>query len=288
MKRNVSDRDDQQAAVERAVDDFGTSEEFSAFCSAFAATVLCRRELVAGDDRYRFLEVEIYCHGSHLFPDVFAHGDEQQLTAGSFYFHKQGSGYKGGSYKGMDYCFGNREKGLYGGLLLRTAVNVASGAIVCGPCKVVDAILASLKCDTIAAAVERFGVVGAHESLRMVETQERNVGQILRSARVGLSLKAKSFDLDVLKQWGSPLRYVVQPESISKHRHYLFLSLLAETEDQETAVRVSGSTKSAGANWAEAFARGKREKDSVRKYFSTKMSTADICATFGSYVALFQ
>jgi len=85
---------------------------------------------------HRLTELEFYfCGDKHQ--DVFTHQDELQKTSGNWYFHKSGSGYKGGSYKGLDITFGQSG---YGGILIR-AIETMSGTYIEGPSTCVDQIL---------------------------------------------------------------------------------------------------------------------------------------------------
>jgi hypothetical protein len=68
--------------------------------SAVASGVLEHAVLVVAGKQYWFEEVEVYCHTkTDLHQDPFVHADARQHEFGKFYFHRMGSGYKGGTYK---------------------------------------------------------------------------------------------------------------------------------------------------------------------------------------------
>lgn len=58
---------------------------------------------------YRITELEIYYHNPKLHPDPYVHKHPYQLANAQWYFH--GSG--------LDITFGDREKGIYAGVLIR-------------------------------------------------------------------------------------------------------------------------------------------------------------------------
>lgn len=67
---------------------------------AIAQNLLCRVALVIDGKPHRLEELEAYVRtrdGAHA--DPFTHADERQYTFGKAYFHRVGSGYKGGTYK---------------------------------------------------------------------------------------------------------------------------------------------------------------------------------------------
>lgn len=72
--------------------------------------------------------------------DTFTHGDKLQLKCGTWYFHRFGSSFKGGTYKGLDLAFGKEKDQVYGGILIRAIHNAEDGFIE-GPCRSVDTIL---------------------------------------------------------------------------------------------------------------------------------------------------
>ena len=105
------------APVEALPGRLPTAAAYEAFFEGLSRTVLLERELHAGDDVYHFLEVEAYCRdvdsAGSAWQDPFIHGAEMQLVPGAFYFHRQGSAYRGGTYKGLDLSFGCAQ--VYGG-----------------------------------------------------------------------------------------------------------------------------------------------------------------------------
>ncbi len=74
--------------------------------SGYLMNALC---LVVGGQPYRITEVEVYYHDAEDHPDPYVHRAREQLFAGNWYFN----GF------GLDITFGDFEKKIYGGLLIR-------------------------------------------------------------------------------------------------------------------------------------------------------------------------
>ncbi|KAL6054024.1 Methylpurine-DNA glycosylase (MPG) [Balamuthia mandrillaris] len=141
---------------ELAKEDKGDSEEvraaYAELFTAIASRLLNETAMYINDKPHRFVEVEFYLKGPFNHIDIFTHCDERQQTCGKWYFHRTGSGYKGGSYKGMDLTFGGQKPAsskpaVYGGILIRAiqpldpVTNKPTGDLIEGPCLVVDHVL---------------------------------------------------------------------------------------------------------------------------------------------------
>jgi hypothetical protein len=70
--------------------------------------LLNRTLLMVNGAAHRICEIEFYLFSS-THEDIYAHRNPDQLEYGYFYFHKHGSGYRGGSYKGMDLTLGMKQ-----------------------------------------------------------------------------------------------------------------------------------------------------------------------------------
>ncbi|MBX2813641.1 MAG: hypothetical protein KTR25_17620 [Myxococcales bacterium] len=76
---------------------------------------LLENRLHAGARVFAILEIEFYLNSSdHL--DPFVHCHHQKKHTGTWYFNRQGQGYRGGTYKELDLTFGPPEA--YGGILI--------------------------------------------------------------------------------------------------------------------------------------------------------------------------
>jgi len=65
--------------------------------------------LAVGAQSYRIIELEIYYHNPKDHLDPYVHKAPEQLTAGRWYYNGMG----------VDITFGDKEKGIYGGILIR-------------------------------------------------------------------------------------------------------------------------------------------------------------------------
>ncbi|KAJ3085695.1 hypothetical protein HK102_013922 [Quaeritorhiza haematococci] len=254
---------------------------------------------------YRLSEIEFYFYDKCHHPDPFTHKQPQQLTRAQWYFHKQGNSYRGGTWKGLDITFGrsapssqlqgtqaktqidngkdkSSQQNVYGGILLRGMEYVGTsrdgenilpantkGAVpsfICGPCKIVDTILAhfgtlgksvaSLVSDVLdeeLSVLDREGgplvlvpievLDSLHGVARAANTNSiPTTGQFLvphrrtfKSPRVGLLLKRSHQDLDLRSQ------YVCRP--------YRFFSIPAQIPASKSAgMKKKGASVVTGAS----------------------------------------
>ncbi len=65
--------------------------------------------LVVANQTYRIIELEIYYHDKKMHPDPYVHCSSEQLYSGKWYFNGAG----------LDITFGDYEKKIYGGILIR-------------------------------------------------------------------------------------------------------------------------------------------------------------------------
>lgn len=148
-------------------------------------SLLTAVELVAGDRPARLVEVERYPDG-----DPFAHRQPIQRLPARWYFHRVGasSGYRGGTYKGLDLTAGDGTR--YEGVLFR-AVEHPDGTRTDGPSLLVDWILRATGFATVAELDSAIAERSAWDTssplhLRSVPRLNR---PIVRTARVGLGLR---------------------------------------------------------------------------------------------------
>ncbi|MEZ4339764.1 MAG: hypothetical protein R3B82_24350 [Sandaracinaceae bacterium] len=151
--------------------------------AAVARRLVLDLELVVGGEALRVEEAEAYFHGPG-HEDPFAHRHPVQSTPGRWYFHRAGAGtYRGGSFKGLDLTFG--PEGTFGGVLVRTVSR--RGALVSGPSRVVDLLLALAGVDRVAALDDGRDALDPRGALHLRRAPRDEA--VLRTARVGLTLK---------------------------------------------------------------------------------------------------
>ena len=85
---------------------FSTLEERFETLTHYLMNYLC---VTVGGNRYRIIETEIYYNESGDHNDPYVHKADEQLSSGKWYFN----GF------GLDITFGDKEKNIHGGILIR-------------------------------------------------------------------------------------------------------------------------------------------------------------------------
>ncbi len=209
--------------------------------------------LHVGEVTYRLSEIEFYYH-SPRHPDPFVHGHPLQKNPGAWYLHRHGSGFRGGSFKGIDLCFGNRVS--YGGILLRSIAVAAGNAhpsgggpteiqdveLISGPSLVVDALMNNLHAASVAELdrmISRYPAWSRKNPLH-ISLQRRRPIPIWRTQRVGL----KPSQSDVAERYRSAhYRYLNEPRRITKGRGLLIAAMLEAGMTDDAITEVVGCTK---------------------------------------------
>jgi hypothetical protein len=157
------------------------------------ASILLNRTVfqVAGIP-HRLIDVEVYYHGPG-HEDPFAHRHPAQLTFGRWYFHRIGSSYRGGTFKGLDLAFGGlagTTGTAYAGILFR-GVEAPDGHRTIGPCRLVHHVLQLTGYDRVADLDAAIGerLVWDLSSPMHIRPARLTVRPIRRTARIGLTLK---------------------------------------------------------------------------------------------------
>jgi hypothetical protein len=142
--------------------------------------IVARNSQSGAQSFYVFRELEIYPFIGGTLEDNFTHRDAQQALFGTWYFHKKGGTFKGGSFKGLDVTFGSSgsaHPGAFVGILIRSIHKCKTGlaetgkhalifdpeGLVEGPSLVVDELLQACGKDSIAQ------LVGAGEPLSFLD-----------------------------------------------------------------------------------------------------------------------
>lgn len=172
--------------------------------------------LVIGTTRARIVEVEYYAN-----PDPYIHGTVEQTRPYCWYFHKKGSSFRGGTYKGLDFTFGDNQVH-HCGVLLRSIQIIATGQIIEGPCMVVNFILGHTSMPDIAHLVATYPsyppAAADPASLLYIEGAELPPLSIAQGPRVGLSAKHPQYLM-------RPLRFTTVPHDLKKGRPLLLLHM---------------------------------------------------------------
>lgn len=260
-----------------------TDADHAAWFDAIASRLLCGSQLVAGGLAHRPTEVECYYYGgSHL--DPFAHRDPVQVQNGRWYFHRTGGVYRGGSFKGLDLSFGPPTA--FAGVLLR-GLELPDCTLFDGPSLCVDHLLRSTGHATVAALDDAIDArlvwdAGSPVHLRWVDPLADR--PILRTARVGLSLKR-------LRQGDAPprflmrrYRYLTEPRRIAKGKLHMVLALHADGKSPDEIRAMTNATKGAIGRYLADFAAGRGEEDFTR-YFGREIGPKDLAKLHGLWDA---
>jgi 3-methyladenine DNA glycosylase Mpg len=258
-------------------------DALTAWFNAIARRLLCGCGLMAAGQAYRLTEVEMYYHGGmHL--DPFSHRDPIQKSTGRWYFHRTHGVYRSGSFKGLDLTFGSPEA--FGGILIRS-METESGALVDGPSLCVDHLLARTGMATVpllAEAVAARPVWDAENLLHLQWLKEVVDRPILKTARVGLSLKRfRQSELParfVLR----PYRYLSEPRRIVKGKLHMVMALYADGVSLAEIRERTGCPKGAIERWLADYEAGASESD-FTPYFGIDLGPKELARLHGLWNA---
>lgn len=224
------------------------------------------RELVAsvelwlGDVPYRIRELELYLHDVELHPDPYVHRSPVQLTSGRWAFHRIGSSYRGGTFKGLDVSFGPPDT--HGGVLLRT-LSDPMGRLVEGSSRLVEHLLRETGTRTVAELDRTLGAGPVTETapIRLTPARDLRPDPVFASPRVGLTLKRIRHHPTMSAFIGRRLRFLDAPGAIRKGRLQLVLALHEDGWSVERIRAVTGSPLAAVRRWVDAWEAGRAGRE---------------------------
>lgn len=249
-----------------------------------ARQLLLGSRLVVAGRRYRLTEIEFYYYWPG-HPDPFSHRDPVTLECGRWYFHRSHGVYRGGSFKGVDVTFGGG--GTYGGILLR-GVQTEAGAFIDGPSLLVDHLLAKTAQPNVAsldAATAGRKVWDAKSPLEL-EATSREERPILRTARVGLSLKHAGNDPDRQKFVLRPYRFLTEPKRTAKGKPQMVLALYEQGLDVEDIHERTGCPRTTVQRYIADYEAGKREDFDL--YFGKDLTPGLLCRLHGTWARCYR
>jgi len=212
------------------------------------------------------------CHN-----DTFTHGDEQQLTHSQWYFHRMGSGYKGGSFKGLDITFSTRG---YGGILIRALYDIENEKYIEGPCNLVNHILSLTGAKDIDSLVkqEKFNWKVDQESVLYIRPSEGlEKKSLISCARFGLVLRTD----DHVPFFMKPYRFFCYPELVRKGRHHLVLELHDNGKSKDEIFQITKCTKASLSNYIQFYEQSKEKPKKPQDYYNNpKMNNEEFCKCY--------
>ncbi|MFM7149422.1 MAG: hypothetical protein ACKO23_06230, partial [Gemmataceae bacterium] len=204
---------------------------------------------------YQVREIEFYLHQpGHL--DPFTHGHSRQQTAGQWYFHRIGTGFRSGTYKGLDLTIGGTHA--HGGILLRS-LEKSDGTLIEGPSRVVDWLLEQTDISGVADLASRAEKLPADDpgnTLRFTFTDPCPGGEMLATARVGLAPKKVGDQNEMLRFLLKPYRFLSEAARTRKGRPQIVLALLLRGWSPEAIDARLGTPLRVIRNYLEAMKRG--------------------------------
>ena len=274
---------------------------------------------------YRIVELEYY-YSSPEHPDPYVHLDSHQSHWMCWYFHRQnGKSYKGGTYKGLDITIGDigspiestksshsRSKdvgGGAGGLLIRSIVNIETGEVIQGPCKVVNELLTSHNSTSLsvhelvgelqnAALSDSLPVPIASQDRLTFQRIKSNGEKILCSPRVGLTFRRVT-PLVGKEYLMAPYRYTYSKIDFKANKSLLtILGTNLNKLLKSSSLSSSKSSLASAAEWMRNYQEGVRhrsEDDSkdmgspgqeafrrrMAKYCQSDWKVSELCYLYG-------
>jgi hypothetical protein len=234
---------------------------------------------------FRIAEIEFYIY-NHAHPDIFTHQSKDQMSCFGWYFHKSSDGkysYRGGTFKGLDLTCGSGTT--YGGILIRSIVNLSNGELTDGPCRVVNKILELTKCENIKELVcqKMSDDLSADNQILCLKENKMEHKTIFRSPRIGLTLK-KSDHLDLRKLYISKLyRYTTYPTKISKGKKMTLLASM-DTIDEKEVINMFCLNKSQLSDLKTQIEKMETERFDCTKYLGSDLSEIQRMEIYFNYV----
>jgi len=94
-EENCQDIPSEYSILHVPYDTLKGEEAFDSYFSRIANFLLNECLIIANKTKFRILEIEFY-YTCESHNDPYTHCDSVQYSTGNWYFHKMGSGYKGG------------------------------------------------------------------------------------------------------------------------------------------------------------------------------------------------
>jgi hypothetical protein len=262
-----------------------TDLQFGPWFTAIADRLLNRVDFLVNGEPHRFAEVEVYYYGEG-HADLFTHRDPVQLHNGRWYFHRTAGEYRGGSFKGVDLALGDG-RAMFG-VLIRSIVT-PDGTPIVGPSLTVDHLLARTKARDVATLDAMIAARPAWDLSSPVavrESETPRTAPVLRTARVGLTLRRSKGKPDAPRYVMRPYRYLTEPRQITKGKPQMVLALHQEGQDTAAIHAATGVPKKTIERYVTDFKTGEHEPG-FAGYIGKDLGPADLCKLLGTWAAHF-
>ena len=158
-----------------------------------ACTLLRQSVIVTPKNNFNLREIEFYLYDEVLHPDSYAHKNKRQLEFGEWYFHrfKDIEPFLKSNRNGVDITFGNKEKGIYGGILIRKIENAETKELIVGINKVARELIYSIGRENVNnIALGKGQLAFDKEQLLYLKVGNPNFSKaIFKTQRYGLTFK---------------------------------------------------------------------------------------------------
>ncbi len=253
--------------------------------AAIADRLLVGCALQVAGAPYRLREIEFY-YQDEAHHDPFAHGDPLQRTSGRWYFHREGGSYRGGSFKGLDVCFG--PVGPFGGILIRT-LEAPDGTVINGCSLCVDHLLEKTGHPDVASLDGVLGERAVWDRSAPLHLAPIEAGPerptVLATARVGLTLKMMARYPTMPQYIFARYRFLTDP-SIKKGKVH---SVIALHQRGLSVPEIRALTRSPGKT-IERYLTAYREGLALEGFTSFRgrsLKTEDLCRLHGAWHSAF-
>ncbi len=168
-------------------------EDYYKVFDEIAVTLLRQTKIATPKNHYYFREIEIYFYNKEFHPDTYAHKNKRQLKFGEWYFHRYTDiePFLNSNRNGLDITFGNEQKGIYGGILIRKIQNTETGDLIVGINKVARELIDNIgKENANHIALNCGHLAFDKEQILHLEVENNNFSMpIFKTQRNGLTFK---------------------------------------------------------------------------------------------------
>lgn len=249
------------------------------YFARLAAQLLGGTALDIASEPHQLREIEFYLH-SDRHADPYVHRAPLQRTSARWYFHRDGRGYRGGSFKGVDLTFGPTTA--YGGALVRS-LSSPDGTVISGSSLCVDYLLRRTAAGSVVALDAALGEHSVFEPGRIqLRAAPRTAGpSIWATARVGLNFQRLDRFPEMLEYFPRRYRFLNAPRDIKKGRPQV---VVAMHEAGLTTAEISahtGTPRSTVTTWLQAYDRG-RTDDTWQRMLEGSLGSEQLCEVLGA------
>ena len=168
-----------------------------------AIALLRQTKIVTSKDEFYLREIEIYYYHKYIHADPYAHKNKRQLEFGEWYFHRYTKieSFLKSRRNGVDITFGNSQRGIYGGILIRKIQNTNTSQMIAGINKVARVLIDNIEKENVNDIANGSGQLAFHKNQFLYIDIEANNLQtpVYKAQRNGLKFKDEEVANDFYK-----------------------------------------------------------------------------------------